>query len=57
MAMKKENKLKLFEKQSIRTYWDEEREKWYFSLIDVITILKKYILQKAFSGELVVCEL
>lgn len=55
--MKKENKLKLFEEQSIRTYWDEEREKWYFSLIDVITILKKYILQKAFSGELVVCEL
>ncbi len=37
--MSKENKLQLFEEQSVRTHWDEEQEKWYFSLIDVIAIL------------------
>ena len=37
--MDKENKLQLFEEQSVRTHWDEEQEKWFFSLIDVIAIL------------------
>jgi len=29
----------LFESKKIRTYWDEEQEKWYFSVVDVIAIL------------------
>lgn len=37
--MSSENKLKLFEEKSVRTHWDEEHEKWYFSFIDVIAIL------------------
>lgn len=37
--MSVENKLKLFEEQSVRTHWDEENETWFFSLIDVIAIL------------------
>lgn len=37
--MKKENSIKLFQKQKVRTHWDEEQEKWYFSIIDVIEIL------------------
>ncbi len=37
--MKKENKLQLFEEQSVRTHWDDKQEKWFFSLIDVIAIL------------------
>ena len=37
--MGKENKLQLFEEQSVRTHWDEAQEKWFFSLIDVIAIL------------------
>ena len=37
--MSSENKLKLFEEQNVRTHWDEEQEKWFFSLIDVIAIL------------------
>lgn len=28
-----------FEERSIRTAWDEEREEWYFSVVDVITVL------------------
>ena len=33
------NKVKLFEKQKVRTHWDEKEEQWYFSIIDVIQIL------------------
>ena len=28
-----------FEERSIRTAWDEEREEWYFSVVDVIAVL------------------
>ena len=31
--------IKLFEAKKVRTHWDEERELWYFSIIDVIEIL------------------
>lgn len=31
--------IKLFETKKVRTYWDEEKETWYFSVIDVIEIL------------------
>ncbi|HET7114993.1 MAG TPA: Bro-N domain-containing protein [Hanamia sp.] len=35
----KENSIKLFEQKQVRTHWDEELEKWYFSIIDVVEIL------------------
>ncbi len=31
--------LKLFENKKVRAHWDNEQEKWYFSIIDVIEIL------------------
>ncbi len=31
--------IKLFQDRNIRTIWDEEQEKWYFSIIDVIAVL------------------
>jgi hypothetical protein len=34
-----ENKIKLFETKRIRSIWNEEEEKWYFSVIDVIAVL------------------
>ena len=37
--MKKENSIKLFESQKVRTHWNEQEEKWYFSIIDTIQIL------------------
>jgi DNA-damage-inducible protein D len=37
--MSKENAIKIFEQKQVRTHWDEEQEKWYFSVIDVIEIL------------------
>lgn len=37
--MNKETSIKLFEQKQIRTSWNEEEEKWYFSIIDVIEVL------------------
>ena len=31
--------IKLFESKKIRSSWNEEEEKWYFSVIDVIEVL------------------
>ena len=33
------NEIKLFEGNKIRSSWDEEKEEWYFSIIDIIGIL------------------
>lgn len=37
--MSKQNKIQLFQSQKVRTHWDEEKEIWYFSIIDVIEVL------------------
>ena len=37
--MKKDNSIKLFEEKKVRSQWNVEQEKWYFSIVDVITIL------------------
>ncbi len=37
--MSKENAIKIFEQKQVRTHWDEEKEKWYFAIVDVIAIL------------------
>ena len=33
------DKLQIFENQPIRTAWDEEKEEWYFSIVDVVQVL------------------
>ena len=37
--MTKQDAIKIFEDKKVRTLWDDEKEKWYFSIIDVIEIL------------------
>jgi BRO family, N-terminal domain len=37
--MKQQDAVKIFEDKKVRTLWDEEQEKWYFSIIDVIAVL------------------
>ena len=37
--MKKIDQIKLFEDKKVRTIWDENQEKWYVSIVDVIAIL------------------
>lgn len=37
--MTKKEAIKLFEEKKVRTVWDDETEEWYFSIVDVISIL------------------
>ena len=37
--MAQNDKVQLFEDKRIRTAWDEEKEEWYFSIVDVIAVL------------------
>lgn len=37
--MTQQNAIKLFEEKKVRTIWDDEKEMWYFSIIDVIAVL------------------
>ena len=37
--MNENEQLQLFEDQAIRTAWDEENEEWYFSIVDVVSVL------------------
>lgn len=37
--MKKDNAIRLFQDKKIRVYWDDEQEKWFFSVVDVVGIL------------------
>ena len=39
--MKKETSIKLFEQKQIRTHWNEDEEKWYFSVQDIVEILSE----------------
>lgn len=41
-----------FEERSIRTAWDEEREEWYFSVVDVIAVLTESIDPAAYWRKL-----
>ena len=34
-----DDKIQLFEDKHIRTAWDEEKEEWYFSIVDVVAVL------------------
>ena len=37
--MTKKQALQLFEQKKVRTIWDEEQEKWYFAIVDVVAVL------------------
>jgi hypothetical protein len=37
--MTKETAIKLFNERHIRTQWDDDQEKWYFSIVDVVAVL------------------
>ena len=37
--MTKKQAIQLFEERKVRTIWDDEHEKWYFSIIDVVAVL------------------
>lgn len=37
--MAQNDNIQLFENKRIRTAWDEEKEEWYFSVVDVVAVL------------------
>jgi hypothetical protein len=37
--MNKNIKIQLFKKEKVRTIWDDENQKWWFSILDIIGIL------------------
>ena len=37
--MTKKQSLQIFEDKKVRTIWDSEQEKWYFSIVDVVAVL------------------
>ena len=37
--MPQQEAIKLFEQAKIRTVWDEDQEKWFFSVVDVVEVL------------------
>ena len=39
MTKKTKNNLAIFEEHSVRREWDEKKEKWYFSVVDIVAIL------------------
>ena len=56
------NKIQLFEDQTIRSAWDEENEEWYFSIVDTVAVLTEQpdarhastywaVLKKRLKGE------
>lgn len=47
VKMEKDNELKLFENKKIRAKWDDEQEKWYFSVVDIVSALTDNDYQKS----------
>lgn len=45
--MTKETAIKLFDQKQVRVLWDDEREKWYFSIVDVVSVLTENEYQGA----------
>ena len=37
--MSQKEAIKIFEEKKVRTLWDDEEEKWYFSIVDVCAVL------------------
>jgi len=50
--MSKDTAVKLFEEKKARSVWDEEAEKWYFSIVDVVGILTDSVDASAYWRKL-----
>ena len=48
----KESAIKLFEQKQIRTHWDDEHEKWFFSAVDVVGVLTDSVDANAYWRKL-----
>ena len=50
--MTKENTIKLFEDRQVRSIWDAEAEKWYISIVDVVSVLTESVDRRKYWNKL-----
>ena len=50
--MAKKNEIKLFGEKQVRSIWDDVKEKWYISIVDVIAVLTESIDPNAYWRKL-----
>ncbi len=50
--MNKENAIKLFQDKRIRVQWNDELEKWFFSIVDVIEVLTESARPRKYWSDL-----
>lgn len=50
--MSQNDQIQLFEDKPIRTAWDVEKEEWYFSIVDVVSVLTDSIDPAAYWRKL-----
>lgn len=50
--MTKKEAIKIFEEKKVRTLWDDETEEWYFSIVDVVSVLTDSIDPAAYWRKL-----
>ena len=50
--MNKQNSIIIFNQKEVRRHWDEEKELWYFSIIDIIEILTESNIPKRYWSDL-----
>lgn len=50
--MKQQDAIQLFENKKVRTVWDSEQEKWYISIVDVVSILTESVDPNAYWRKL-----
>jgi len=48
----KQKKIAFFEKKSIRRFWDDEKELWYFSVVDIVSVLTDSTIPKRYWSDL-----
>jgi BRO family, N-terminal domain len=50
--MTKINEIKLFESKKVRSVWDDDQEKWYISVVDIIEVLTDSSIPKRYWTDL-----
>ncbi len=50
--MKKSNLIILFNQKRVRRIWDEEKELWYFSIVDVVEVLTDATIPRRYWSDL-----
>jgi hypothetical protein len=50
--MTKDTAIRLFNEKQIRSHWDDEQEKWYFSIVDVVGVLTESVDANAYWRKL-----